>query len=1192
MRFGRSRSPYSYSAHSSYSYYGRQSPSLLRRVGKVLLIVLAVLLVTLLIGAVVRFLMTRWPAADTSGPAVVIAPAAESDASTKGADTPAPLVAQYDEYGQLVKIEPSGAARPTVLPEKLIPTASGITLEAASAALAQLAVLEGAVYDPEHLQLLLIGQPGPSPFQPDDLRVAWRAALGDEDPTVTIDPGPTVGEMVVKFSGPVTGTHFGWVMYEADREMKTLALGKDNITGKPVQAAVPGFKTQLDLARELEGSAAQSKPSWHRFWFVPKGMRLALSADQQEVQFIQADLKVLTECMDAHLQPLKNCVAPAADAFAAHLTDHYDQYAQEFPMLNQLRELGKLLSLGKWLRDAGIEIDENWLALDNAATTEIPATTPAITVSTTTKEQQGNGVLTSTYSLYGGVNFQFANSYENLTLGAPSIRKRALAARPTEGASAWLFIFDGVEQGVAAISLKPESLPQLPAASTGDDLVLTQFDGAALGVIRKPMWDEAARRVVWTLDLPRLTVGRSGLYAHTENEQAESVPRKVTVQRHLGGQTEDFTFKGWTPDKVRVFESKGRDAKGKPRTITWTPADGYRLVNDEVQIEFDDLGRVRALQDANKDRFDFTFVGDELRHIGRHGDQKNQSWIDLTYQGKQLVGATSSKGQAVGYQYDAAGRLVRTVDGVGKTLARYEYGANEHLAVEVDGTTNTVRRNLYDESGVLSGIEQDGYLLKLNTVGKGVRLSVIQLPGEQADAAASEATARRDALQRRLVVPPTDQAEISAALDGLSENQLTNLGQAAAQKTLHAYVLTRGETDFINARAKDMLPPKLVLDGSEVHLTSYGSGAHRLVIDADGATRPAGFQVAFTRAVEFYRLQQAAPNTVVVSITDAGSALRVVAGDKTEIIHASELETAGDRIDRMLSFLPKFRNQAATGAADLARRHPQRLGELLAAKKLLPDNATVIDFANDLKVNLRAALKDRQVLTALNPDSAAILARLRADRPPLTIKDVSVINGLPSTEKSFAAGDMAGAWESWKNLAPAVSTVARDAGVEPIESSPDASAAKGGDKVAARAIKELMNKKGVLFVYAHSDGAAIYLGDGLWLDASRLDADTISKIRANSPDVILLSCETGGLADGRNLARALLDAGAHSVIAPRKKVGVLDANRMLERFLLEVNNGAKFEEARDRMLQLEGKSEYDIFVSQTLRDGQRQANLS
>ena len=85
----------------------------------------------------------------------------------------------------------------------------------------------------------------------DDLAVAFKSIYGlngkMQNPGVSIGTEPTKRPkmMKVRYDGQTAKTNFGIVMFESDRILKSLTLGKDNVTGKDIKCHVSGYKKPL-----------------------------------------------------------------------------------------------------------------------------------------------------------------------------------------------------------------------------------------------------------------------------------------------------------------------------------------------------------------------------------------------------------------------------------------------------------------------------------------------------------------------------------------------------------------------------------------------------------------------------------------------------------------------------------------------------------------------------------------------------------------------------------------------------------------------------------------------------------------------------------------------------------------------------------------------------------------------------------
>ena len=264
--------------------------------------------------------------------------------------------------------------------------------------LENLTSITGAYYDAKDQQIIITGtsEPGMPKLRMDDFAVALRAIYSNDYPAVSIDPGKDPTAMDVKYWGQTENTHFGHVMFESDRLLKTLSMGRDNITGKPVTSHVEGFQTYLERAISNYSQSDQSSV-WFRMWFETQNTTVLTTNDRQGIMLKSPNMIAKTEYL-----PPNYGHDPNAEAFIAHLNENYSEYAKEYPVLSELTQLEQWLLIAKWMRDADIPIDFSLFDTASTEDTETPSTTPAITVSKTFVS--GNYLVS--LSLFGGVDFQ------------------------------------------------------------------------------------------------------------------------------------------------------------------------------------------------------------------------------------------------------------------------------------------------------------------------------------------------------------------------------------------------------------------------------------------------------------------------------------------------------------------------------------------------------------------------------------------------------------------------------------------------------------------------------------------------------------------------------------------------------------------------------------------------------------------
>lgn len=325
-------------------------------------------------------------------------------------------------------------------------------------ALRQLQTLEGAHFDPETGRLMLYGEYSEAggPFHLEDLIVALRAEFHERAGLgVTIDPAgndPTGPVMHVLFFAGAENTNLGRVMFEADRLLKCLSLGKHNETGEAVTSEVEGYAPLPEVMLQLKSGAQESL--WSRFWIVPSldndpetrnpipdedsryKAVVTVTDDWNTIWFEGVRLFVRTEIMEAkggELVSSGGAEDPASRYFAVLLSNKYDEFAQEFPVLGELKELSKLVLLAKWLRQQKLPFDHELLYLrSEEEPTRTPEQTPTLNVAVS---RPSGGNIIRQVTLLGGVEMKPRLFYANDTNGHAQQLASVTKAQPPQAVS-------------------------------------------------------------------------------------------------------------------------------------------------------------------------------------------------------------------------------------------------------------------------------------------------------------------------------------------------------------------------------------------------------------------------------------------------------------------------------------------------------------------------------------------------------------------------------------------------------------------------------------------------------------------------------------------------------------------------------------------------------------------------------------
>lgn len=303
----------------------------------------------------------------------------------------------------------------------------------------------GVVVDSVNQDLILVGKQDAQlpPQYLDDFVVALRAAneFGNkESPGVSIDPD-TSGrsqQYTVNYFGGVENTRFGRICYEADYLLKKLALGK-------LPIGVNGVMSPW--ARELEWIKHHGQPRYDyrsssRVWFIPSDVYLAFS--RSSLMLYNSDVEVQYQfsvsetagdwrnprLLPASLSRRKQWI----EDFAGQLSAHYDEVAQTYPVLEELRSLVKLYAIGSSLVKLRVQPDlEYWLSDYILRPYDTPREADLV--------RQGVGGFAVAHALQGGVSLRALAT--RIVDGDPeALAKAVLLTRPSPDSLSWVLPID------------------------------------------------------------------------------------------------------------------------------------------------------------------------------------------------------------------------------------------------------------------------------------------------------------------------------------------------------------------------------------------------------------------------------------------------------------------------------------------------------------------------------------------------------------------------------------------------------------------------------------------------------------------------------------------------------------------------------------------------------------------------------
>ncbi|MCK5149119.1 choice-of-anchor D domain-containing protein, partial [bacterium] len=525
-----------------------------------------------------------------------------------------------------------------------------------------------------------------------------------------------------KYGGRIEGTKLGWVMYEADRVMKCLGIGIDNLTGDVYDSSsisIPNYQNCVErmIATGEDGGNI-------RFWFVPNEMKLQRSIDsvtgKATIVFEEASIELKTESMMMGLPQ-----SPIARDFADHFNIYYDDFAElEFPVqspdnpeviinvkiFKRLREAMQAVSLARFFRDNDIPVDMWWLN-----NWQPPYASSAKTIASAYREVSEGG---RHITICGGVNINKPNTYIP-SPEAESIGQLVTSSRTPVGdqeVQSWdvdstsigdlkavAASVDAVEQDKSILLAETD----LTFASPGrqhlrfarfyDSAITSAFDGMGAGwrntryvlQFSRPSWFDEN-------DLMRNSSGDPIGKDSQSNTKLRS--GEIRFYDRATGQSVDFMSSlklEYNVDGLGhpVIELSGLNASDTPifspgirrngSTLSQDGDKNYTLtLLDGSELKFDCEGRIQTVTDNLGYTITYVYDNSQLISIDDSADQS----IVLDYQNDLLDSVTGPASERVEYSY-TSGCLVEAKNMRNNGIVSYSYNPDKQLvgSVGIDG---------------------------------------------------------------------------------------------------------------------------------------------------------------------------------------------------------------------------------------------------------------------------------------------------------------------------------------------------------------------------------------------------------------------------------------------------------------------------------------------------------------------------
>ncbi|MCB1115753.1 MAG: hypothetical protein KDK71_04710 [Chlamydiia bacterium] len=561
------------------------------------------------------------------------------------------------------------------------PNYGGILLDKSAEFLTELSDISGVIYNEEMGELIFYGKKNihMPKMDVDDLAVAVRSIFGlggkePQFPGVSMEPGTIGGKknkksvMLVSYFGDTENTRFGQVLFEADRVLKILSIGKDNLTGKTVKSNVPGYLSLQALRRKY---GRPNSGSMVRLWFVPKRITLSESTDGTSMVFSEAQMEVLTESTMRKKGVVED---KAAEMFAKHFTQHYDSFSGEYPILCELKRLGKITAVVNWIREHNYPFDLTFFQSYWSPYYETP------------KQTRMTGEMLAGDIIVGGVVCALDQTNYSVVKNesVDHLKIEALSARPCDEELSWDF-----GRGLTAVA-KPfqKTLKLGEVKKTFVDLSYPSCGTIPLAFVRSyGSFNEESKPFGrgWDINLAKISFrSRRMPMSFSDGTQLQLCP---TLSLIVEGVETIYTLKGLNHDRCPVY----RDAKNA-HPLVLDEQGTFKWMRDREKLIFSPDGLLLRIEDLSGIGIDYHYENNKLVALSDNSGKE----ITLHYEQDRLVCITGPGGKTLYYDYYSNGLLKAVQDEMG-VITSYAYDHGFRLEEIRNGRSNIIFAAQYDQ---------------------------------------------------------------------------------------------------------------------------------------------------------------------------------------------------------------------------------------------------------------------------------------------------------------------------------------------------------------------------------------------------------------------------------------------------------------------------------------------------------------
>ena len=598
-------------------------------------------------------------------------------------------------------------------------TVGGVYLGGAGQAFKGIGQIEGLSIDANN-NLILISKKGDQidlpPMRLDDIVTVFRSVyIYGEGPTVTIDPNPEDPEnsaMIIKHGKATENTYVGWVLYQADRLMKSYMLGVDNISSQDLISNVPGYNDVLNSIYFGDGVSNTSKHEgkWERFWIVPAEVNQFI-ADSDNLTIFDVLLKLKTQVMKWENGVLVDDSLGKSSVGAKNFTDwftrEYDAIAKEqyllppsgsgrnepVPVFAELRQIAVITALAEKMRDQGIAMPF-WMRDYEVGQVQFEKYTPGMQVTRTKRNTKAH--------IFGGVSLsinskevkQFTSIADLNQLPDEERMNGAKSLKNANTLSTAILEYNSqtapLQDKKFEIENESYQTVQIPGSATKAlapcrieevDMIIPIPGGKDIRLQRnfnsffnpKDIWGQA-----WTMNLPRLEKVRIPIERSGNNKTYKTGYELLTPLNSMYVRFSDVK-------KVPLLYTQLQVPDTECNFFGLADSNPNFLTNPTIELigkngeswHFTEDGDLIAIE---KDGFRKVYLrnqnGDVKQILGFLGKNLMAS-INLNYNSLNRIESATGKNelgdeQTVNYEYDSEGRLSEIISAKGKLGYDYE----------------------------------------------------------------------------------------------------------------------------------------------------------------------------------------------------------------------------------------------------------------------------------------------------------------------------------------------------------------------------------------------------------------------------------------------------------------------------------------------------------------------------------------